>query len=316
MINKAIIVIICAVLLYVGIALYSDFSSFYKEIQHVNLQLLPLILSFIFLSLFLKVLRQSFMLKSLGIKIPFLYSFKLSIAGLSMLFTPAGTGTIIKSHFLKTNYNESRSKTIPFVLVERYHEFVAIVIILLITLVFNNAIETKIVAFFSAALLITCFIIIRKNGILIAIQKKIEKIKFLKNLFQKDKEFYDSLSILFNSKIALILMTFTTLIIFTESLGVYFAFLSLLPGIDYMKSIQIFYTSVLAGLFSLIPAGLGVTEVSMIDLFTKSHIDISKAVTAVLYSRLATLWFMTALGFIFLKTMNLSKKNNLSKEES
>ena len=307
-INKIIFVIIFAVLFYVIIAVYSDFSLFLQEIKNVNFELLPVILILITLSIIIKGIRQYYILKILKIDVPLGYNIRLFISGLSMLITPAGSGTAIKSQFLKDEFGISRSKTIPFAFVERYHDFIAIVVILFITLSIVQSFATQIISYFSAGFLTSIFFIINQKKILFWCQKKFEKIKFLKKIFIKDDEFYDSLFILFNLKNTIFLSGFTIPIIAIESIAIFLAFMSVIPEINPVDSIQNFFTAVLAGLFSFIPAGLGVTELSMVELFSKFELEISKVVSAVLYVRLVTLWFMTLLGFIFLKTM-YNKKN-------
>jgi len=196
LVNKVIIVIILSVLFYVLIVLFSDFEEFSKQAQNVDFKFLPLILSLIFSSIIIKSLRQCFLLKKIGITITIKESLKLFIAGLSMLITPGGSGELIKSQFLKNHYNYSRSKTVPYIFVERFHDLIAIVIIILSSLVFIQSIESGILVTIAILLIVIIFLAINQRKLLKWFQSKIEKIKFFKGLFSKDKEFYDSLEIL------------------------------------------------------------------------------------------------------------------------
>ena len=60
----------------------------------------------------------------------------------------------------------------------------------------------------------------------------------------------------------------------------------------------IYAVSLLAGAASFIPGGIGSTEIVMGLLLAASGADNSIAITAPLISRLSTLWFAVAVGFI------------------
>ena len=303
LVNKVIIVIILSVLFYVLIVLFSDFEEFSKQVQNVDFKFLPLILSLIFSSIIIKSLRQCFLLRKIGVTITIKESLKLFIAGLSMLITPGGSGELIKSQFLKNHYNYSRSKTVPYVFVERFHDLIAIVIIVLSSLVFIQSIESGILVTIAILLIVIIFLAINQRKLLKWFQSRIEKIKFLKRLFSKDKEFYDSLEILFKPKIVGLSLLFTIPSIFLEGLATYLGIISVIPNYDFVLSFQHVFSSVLAGLFSFLPAGLGVTEISLISFISSNEISWSQAATSVLYVRLTTLWFMTIMGFIILRTV-------------
>jgi hypothetical protein len=82
--------------------------------------IVPILLSFT-LGAYIKGIRQLFFLRKIGIKINLRQNTLIYFAGLSMLFTPGGIGQMIKSRFL-LNYSEPISKTIPVIIIERYHD--------------------------------------------------------------------------------------------------------------------------------------------------------------------------------------------------
>jgi uncharacterized protein (TIRG00374 family) len=61
----------------------------------------------------------------------------------------------------------------------------------------------------------------------------------------------------------------------------------------------IYGVSVLAGVVSFVPGGLGGTEIVMGSLLILTGVDAPIAVSAVIICRLATLWFAVAIGLIF-----------------
>jgi uncharacterized protein (TIRG00374 family) len=300
-VNKAIFFVILSIFIYALIAIFTDFSEFISNLQSLDLSYLPLILFLVMISLVLKALRQFYLLKKLDISIPFLENFKIFLAGLSMLITPGGTGELVKSHLIKQNFDESISKTAPVVFIERFQDFLGILGMLLITIIFISSTGAILAIVGSSIILSLISAIIIQKKILMWIQKKIKKISFLQKLFSRDQEFYNSLYNLFKPTPMLISFVISLAGIFLDGAAMYFSLISIIPEIGIFESIQKSFTSVVIGLFSLLPAGVGVTEISLLSLISKNGISESTAASAVIYLRLTTLWFMTGLGFIFLK---------------
>jgi len=316
LINKIIFVFIFAVLLYAAIAILSDFKGFSKDIQNVNFSYLPIIISLIFGSILIKSIRQKVILKKIGIRISLKENFVLYISGLSMMITPGGSGEIIKSHFLKKRHNENISKTLPYTFVERYHDFIGIIIILFITLVLVRSLETEIILAISLSIIVLAYVLAHQKNMLFWIQTKFKKIKLIKNLFSNDNEFYQSLFTLIKPKTTLYLIAITFPTIVLDSFVAYLSFISIFPDENYIHTTQVFFTSILAGLFSFIPGGLGITEINMISLLKTNSVTFSQVATAVLYVRFTSLWFMTILGFIFLKAFVRTNKSNNHLEQN
>jgi uncharacterized protein (TIRG00374 family) len=67
----------------------------------------------------------------------------------------------------------------------------------------------------------------------------------------------------------------------------------------------IYGVSILAGVVSFVPGGLGGTELVMGSLLVLTGVDASMAVSAVIICRLATLWFAVAIGLAFLAGVEL-----------
>ena len=79
--------------------------------------------------------------------------------------------------------------------------------------------------------------------------------------------------------------------------------------LDYLKVLSIYATSILLGVISFIPAGIGITEGSIAGLFTLNGVDISTALILGVMIRALTLWYSVGVGFISLKfTGGLSLK--------
>ena len=264
LINKAILILIFSVLLYSLIAIFTDFSKFVENLQNLNLMFLPLIIFIMILSLCVKSIRQDYLLKKLNIRIPFKNNLKIFIAGLSMLVTPGGSGELVKSHILKEKFDEPISKTIPVIFLERFHDFLGILGVLVLTAFFIFSSHVFLAIIGSSVILSLISVIIIQKNFLKWIQQKLVKIKFLEKLFMQDDQFYASLFTLFKPKPILISFLISFVGIILDGFAIYLSIISIIPEIQFFEAVQKGFTAVIVGLFSLLPAGIGVTEVSLL----------------------------------------------------
>jgi glycosyltransferase 2 family protein len=126
--------------------------------------------------------------------------------------------------------------------------------------------------------------------------------------FQRLRKFEESIE---NSQESLKILSSMRVIIFEgfivtipslllQAVSVFLAFQALGIKIDFIASTQIFYTALIAGIFSFVPGGLGVTEGGMIALLSKYYYnyDLGLLAAAVIFVRLITFWYGTLLGGI------------------
>ena len=174
--------------IYIAIIFYSDYQEFSKRIIDINLVFLPLILFFHTLSIVVKAFRQKVLLSGIGIDLNFKENFLIFLGGLSMIITPAGLGSMIKSQFLKKNHGHSISKTMPIVLIEKFNDALAAITIVSIFTLVNNMLEIQILMIFLSLIIASVYFIIRYERIFNYIVNKISKIRFLKkyasNIFE------------------------------------------------------------------------------------------------------------------------------------
>ena len=296
--NKSIYVIFGIVCLYIVIVLYSDVDKISEHFMKANILFLLLVLPIEISAFFVRSIRQKVLLDAIGVNISFMSNLKIFIAGLSMTITPGGSGGIIKSHFLKKNFNYSTSKTLPLVFVERFHDFLAVNTIIIFSLFFFYLWQSFVLVLMSSIFLIIIFSLMRKKNILRIFLIKMKNIKFISKLIPS-LEFSDSLVLLNTSKTtgkAWIISVFSWLI---EIFSAYLIFRSFGIDLHIIEVGQIVYTSILIGALSFIPAGIGFTEGSIITLMMAKGYELSVVSAMVLMLRMLTIWFATAIGFIF-----------------
>lgn len=304
-VKKSIIFVLVAVLFYAILVVYSDFNAFTENLQKVKIEYIPAILFFTFLGILIKGFRQSILLKVVGVKISLKENFLLYFAGLSMIVTPFGSGELIKSYFLKKQKNYEISRTSPVVLSERFHDFLAIITMIGITLLVFNSIPAKALFIFGIIFVIFILIVIRKKGLFELILTKFLKMKFMKKFTGSILESHESIKKLAKNKILFKAFILSLLGITSDAIAVYLSFLAMDIQLNVLLTSQIYFVSSLIGILTLLPAGIIVTESSMISLLVSEGIQLSIASVLVLLIRLTTIWFATAIGFISIKKQHI-----------
>lgn len=282
---------------YVIIIFLSDVTKISEHFLKIKFEFVPIILALEFLAFFVRSLRQGQFLKAIGIRIGLKENVKLFLSGYSMVITPGGAGELIKSQFLKKKFGEPRSKTFPIVILERYHDLVAIVIIILFTFLVIQKWQSLTLVVFTIILLISIFIIMRNSTLFTKLQQKLSKISFF-NRFVPNLGYNDTFKILTSGKkmaLGSIISIFSWSI---ETLVIYLGFIAAGFDFGFLETTQMFFTAALFGGITLLPGGVGATEGSLIGFLMEEGLEISQSTSLTIFVRLTTIWFATIVGFI------------------
>jgi len=286
------------VIFYVAFAIYYDANQFIDSLEKVNLYfIIPILLSFL-AGILIKSLRQLLFLRHLGIKIPLKQNTIIYLAGLSMLITPAGLGEMIKSHFLLNKYNQPVSKTLPLVIVERYHDALAILSIIIVFSIITEITFLTIPVLIIGTLLLVSLIVIRSRKLFPMFQKVIRKVKMFKNLEDHSVEFNKSL-VSFTSKKIFFSGWLVGIAAWSfDGLGVFLCFQAFELDFDFLTASVMGLASILFGALTLIPGGVGITEVSFVGFLSIYGIESSVSSSLALFFRLQSIWFVTCIGIV------------------
>ena len=282
---------------YVIFIAYSDFQEFSINISQFDFSYLPIILAFVFLGIMIKSLRQQLLYKQIGVFISFKTGILLFISGLSMEATPGGSGELIKSYYLKKKFGYPLAKTFPTVIMERLLDLTGIAGILLIVglLLDNYSIISLMLILLSTLSLI--FASGKKKKLFNFLLSIIEKIPILKKQASSFSESYQVFGELTSSKIMTKTLGLSFFVWMTDAIMIYFIFMGFNLNFDIIFSTFSMYSSLLLGVLTMIPAGIGVTEVSFVEILRGEGVDTATSTSLVILFRLVTIWFLTVLGF-------------------
>jgi len=282
---------------YVIFIAYSDFQEFSINISQFDFSYLPIILAFVFLGIMIKSLRQQLLYKQIKVCISFKTGILLFISGLSMEATPGGSGELIKSYYLKKKFGHPLAKTFPTVIMERLLDLTGIAGILLIVgvLLDNYNIISLMLILLSTLSLI--FVSSKKKKLFNFLLSIIEKIPILKKQASSFSESYQVFGELTSGKIMTKTLGLSFFVWMTDAIMIYFIFVGFNLNFDIIFSTFSMYSSLLLGVLTMVPAGIGVTEVSFVEILRGEGVDTATSTSLVILFRLVTIWFLTVLGF-------------------
>jgi len=282
---------------YVIFIAYSDFEEFSINISQFDFSYLPIILAFVFLGIMIKSLRQQLLYKQIEVCISFKTGILLFISGLSMEATPGGSGELIKSYYLKKKFGYPLAKTFPTVIMERLLDLTGIAGILLIVglLLDNYNIISLMLILLSTLSLI--FASGKKKKLFNFLLSIIEKIPVLKKQVASFSKSYQVFGELTSGKIMTKTLGLSFFVWMTDAIMIYFIFVGFNLNFDIIFSTFSMYSSLLLGVLTMIPAGIGVTEVSFVEILKSEGVDTATSTSLIILFRLVTIWFLTVLGF-------------------
>ena len=292
------------IVIYAIILIAFDINIISEKIGDFDSQYLPIIIPLIPLTWGVLFLRWNLLLKNSDIDIPLKDNFMIFISGFALGVTPGKVGELIKSQLLKNKFNIPRTKTAPLVIVERFYDFFAIAIISLFgILVF----EYSIYIFGVLVIGISIFLIVTSSEkIFLKFLNKIEKIKFLKNFSNELPKSFNVIQKSTRGKIFPLSITLSVIFWFLDSIIAYLTLLSFgIDIIDYFVLMSIYTSSIILGVISFLPLGIGVVEGSLVGFLSLNGIEFHLATAIVVFIRFFTRWIGVMAGFIGLKFSNI-----------
>ncbi len=292
-------VLLISIIFYIYI-FFSSKENLISTLIEIKLEVL-IGLSIVLLGYFLRYIRWRILIKKLNIKSPLKTDLRIWMSSYAFTATPGKAGEAIRSLLLNKELNISYPLSITALFFERFTDGIAVFVILL----FNAKSISYSHLPFKVEYLLSIFLFI----VLIAFYKKrylfnlLEKILnlFPKTVFNSITKNKENLKKLFDSKILLISIFLATI---SWSLEGYSLSLILnkisAKNFSFGISLISHTLSGFLGAISMIPGGIGSSEISNITLLSINGVSTANAVLATLIIRLMTLWFATFLGVLCL----------------
>ena len=299
-INKIIIIIIAVIGLYATFLIASDINTISDKISSFKIEFLPLIILLVTSGWFVLFARWHLLLINSKIYIPKKNSLVICLSGMALSIIPGRVGELIKSQILKTKFGIPRSKTAPIIILEQLYTLIGLIIVSFFG-IWLFELGAYVIGFFTAALIFSLIVISSKKNFdkLIGVFKKIKiASKFIEPLSSSHDIIKKSMS----GPIVFYATALTVIFWLLEAISVYFVLLSFgIDNLEFLMIIPTYATSLMLGVLSFLPMGLGVVEGSLTSFFSLQGIEVSLALTLVIVIRLFTRWYSVAIGFLALK---------------
>lgn len=310
--NKFILILVSTIVLYTIFLIFADLKLVYEKINTMNLNYLPIIVLLPPCSWLILFIRWHILLKNSGICIPMKESLKINLAGYALSITPGKVGELFKAHFIKTKFGVPQKNTMPIVVVEQFYTLLGLTCVGLLGI--SHFQFGLYVMSITASVLVFAFLILSSHSVFHKFSKVLSKIPFLSKYTES---FLDSHSIIkksFGKRVFIYSTVLSSLFWLIECAVVYFIILSFdVDSLEMFHVVSMYGTSIILGVISFLPLGIGVVEGSFTGFLILEKINISLALTLVIVIRLFTRWYGVSVGLISLKLIGgFSIKNNNS----
>ncbi len=298
-INKIILIVCCTVAIYAIFLIYSDVSKISDEINKFDIRFVPLIMSLVVSGWFCLFLRWHLLLKNQNIIIPKKKSIFIYFSSFGLSIIPGKVGELIKSQLLKKEFNIPIKSSAPIVVVEQIYTVLGLILVSIAGIWYFEIGAYIIIIFGMIFLLI--LIIIRSKKLFKKVCSILGKIKITSKFIEPIYESHNVIQNTTNRRIAIYATGLSTLFWVLECITVFLIFTAFGLKLDLLTVIPTYTSSMILGVASFLPLGMGVVEGTLTGFFTLHGIEVSIAFTLVIIIRIFTRWIAVSFGFISLK---------------
>ena len=298
--NKILIIVIAVICLYATFLIASDINTVYDKISDFKIEFFPIILLLVTSNWFVLFFRWHLLLRNAKIFIPVKDSFLILASGFALTIIPGKVGELVKSQLLKTKFGIARSKTVPIVILEQFYTAIGIIMLSFFGIWYFE-LGIYVLGIFTATLVFV-FVLLSSRKAFNKIVSLLEKRRFTSKFVEPLSSSYDAIKNGIRGPITLYACGLSMLFWLLEAISVYFILLAFgVEVIGFLAIISTYTTSIMLGILSFLPIGIGVVEGTLTSFFTMQGIDVSLALTIVVVIRLFTRWYGVSFGFIALK---------------
>lgn len=308
--NKVYLFAAAAAAIYIAIIVLTGAGNTVSQFYLIRLEFIPLIIISQLSVLALRAMRNRFLLGSIGIVIAFWKHILIYLSALAVIvITPGGAGEVVRAQFIKKESGAPIPTTAPLYFVERFLDIITVLAVMVIGLFFFPLWEGVVVAGIILPIAILFYILARNRAVFDGFAKFFGRFRLFRGYASGFGEMHHSFSTFLSLKVAGKGWLLSLPVWFMEAVTVYLVFVALGVDFEFAHTTVVYFTSLGAGVLSVIPGGLVVTEGSMIGLLREEGMALSTAAAIALLARMSTLWFNTIVGIISARILIASYKD-------
>jgi uncharacterized protein (TIRG00374 family) len=300
--KKLIWSLVGALLLYVVIALLSDWQELTAALKSFPWEWLPLIIGLALINYIVRVFRWHWWLELVGVRITRWDSARIFGIGSLMVMTPGKVGELLKSYMVKNVTGTPMSTTAPVIVSERVIDGIAMLLLASVGLLAFPEPRAQILALALLVAFLVGIIIIQIRPLALKVLSFAHHIPVVHKFSDSLLAIYDSSYTIFRPLPLLLALTLGLIAWGTSGLAfglVLAGFGAPLTWQTMFMAVFIFNISTVIGAVFAMPGGLGGFEGSavfwVIRLFS---LPAATATAAALLIRFCTLWLGVAIGVV------------------
>jgi uncharacterized protein (TIRG00374 family) len=238
--------------------------------------------------------RWCYFLRSLSVPLPIVPSLVAFTASFALTATPGKAGELVKSALLRVRYGVPITQTAGILIVERFGDFAALLLLGAIGL--TLFVDIGAYFLFCVLIVVGTFICLQRPFLVKKALSPLAHFSQARPIIERLSGVYSATSRLLSPGTLLVGEAFAVVAWSCEGFALYVLTHSLPTEVPLYASVSIFALSSIAGALSMLPGGLGSFEAVMIILLTQIGVTSAMAAVVVVAFRLCTIYFVTLLG--------------------
>ncbi len=300
-IRSILIFVVAGVVLYAGATVASDYRTVMTSLLKFPTSILFEVVGLVLIGWLLRGWRFYYYLRQSSDKVPLGYSIAGFLAGFALTGTPGKVGEAVKAVFFKQDYNIPVTRVLGIVMMERLMDLWGVLLLGLFSLVLFSG---------WSHLFLLCAAAVIAAGIFLCTERIYRpalefcgRISFLSWISGRVLGILSTGRELMTPRIFIVGLLVSTVAWGMESISLYLILHGLELPSTLLQANFAYCFSTIVGALSMLPGGIGGTEVSMIGIFKYMGFSYTEGLPAVILIRLCTLWFAVLVGVVFMIIM-------------
>ncbi len=279
-----------------------------------SLLLVPVLIAAL-VSYSLRIVRFFYFLRRSGVPISFRGTISVQVVGFALSVTPGHIGEVFKLHLIRERAGTAAVQTAPLLLLDRVTEgggffVLAVLSTLLLPALRSHLPAPMLIIVGTVALFAFGLLRNRWRKYIPAAPARIQRMSLYQRVVPHIENLGRGLEASFTPGQVAGGVALTSIARFSDGMVLLFA--ARMLGLDLAVPVAVFILAVsgLAGGISLLPAGTGAVETTMVGLLVLFGATLPNALAITLLTRLATLWMWVALGLAWAGLLQLANRRN------
>lgn len=300
--RKILLSFVFALLVYMALALWSDWQELAQALTNFPWRWLPLVIGLTLVNYVGRLLKWQWYLNLLGVKIARSDSARVFGIGMLMVMTPGKAGEFLKSYMVRNVTGTPMSITAPAVLAERMTDGMAMLLLASAGLFAFPDPTARWVAMLVLMSSLITIVIIQIRPLALRLLEFGKHLPVLKRFADHLYSFYESSYLIFRPRNLMISLGIGVVSWVAEGIAYYLVLVGfgVTPGSQVLLiAVFIFCISTVIGALFATPGGLGGVEGSLVALSVRFlTMPTALATAAALLVRFCTLWLGVTIGVI------------------